>query len=277
MANMKEMHITDPKWTKERVSRLYDLKGKIALITGGTGFLGTEYAYILSAAGANVVIADIDRNKCESLARDVEKHTGNKALGIEVDVTSEKSVDDMIKAIIKKFKKLDILLNNAAGRSKNFFAKFEDFPLEDWERILKVNLTGMFLCAQAASKAMKKGSVIVNVSSIYGNVSPDQRIYKGSKINTPIVYSASKSAVLNFTRYLATYLGPKGIRVNTLTPGGVFNNQEKVFIKRYCEKTPLGRMARREEMAAPMLFLVSDASSYMTGANLIVDGGWTAW
>ena len=160
---------------------------------------------------------------------------------------------------------------------------FEDFPIELWNEGITVNLTGMFLCAQAVTKPMlEQGSgVIVNVSSMYGLVGPDQRLYKSSdkekKVFKPVIYSVTKSAVIGLTRYLATYWAGKNIRVNALTPGGVFNEHTDEFVHRYSYRTPLGRMAEKSEYCGALLFLVSDASSYMTGANLVVDGGWTAW
>ena len=269
---------------------LFSLKGKTAIVTGGVGILGPTYVDILACAGANVVIVDIDRVACDELAKEVTKTYGNKAIGVACDITKKDDVSLMIKTAVSEFGHVDILVNNAATKSKNFFAPMEDFPLEDWEKVMAVNCTGMFLCSQAAGKQMVaqgKGGVIVNISSTYGNVAPDQRIYADSNIRTPLVYSASKSAALNMTRYLAAYWGDKGIRVNTLSPGGVRfdkidKDAEKIdqtnnFVANYSAKVPLGRMARRNEYQGAMLFLCSDASAYMTGANLVVDGGWTCW
>jgi len=156
--------------------------------------------------------------------------------------------------------------------------------LEDWQKVMDVNITGMFLCCQAVAKEMekKKSGSIINIASIYGVTAPDQRlyegaVYRGKKINTPAVYSTSKGAVISLTRYLATYLAPYGIRVNALTPGGVYSGQNKAFVKKYSERCPLGRMAKPEEIFNAVYFLASDASSYITGHNLIVDGGWTVW
>jgi 2-deoxy-D-gluconate 3-dehydrogenase len=195
----------------------------------------------------------------------------------------------MMRTVLKHFGKVDILVNNAAldpkfdvehaGEHTN---RFEDFPFDAWQAALNVNVTGMFLCAKAASKPMldANSGVIVNVSSTYGLVGPDQRLYEREGEPTqykPVTYTVSKAAIVGLTRYLATYYANTGIRVNTLTPGGVFAGHDDEFVERYSSKTVLGRMAKAEEMSDALLFLVSDASTYMTGANLVVDGGWTAW
>jgi len=200
----------------------------------------------------------------------------------------------MVERTLNKFGRIDILINNAAltvrgGTSTlgNYFEDFEEYPVALWNKALAVNLTGVFLCCQAVGRQMVKqeSGVIVNISSTYGLVGPDHRIYEGienphdkeQSINTPIAYSVTKGGVVSLTRYLATYWAPKNIRVNTLTPGGVNENHDTRFVANYASRTPLGRMARREEYRGAILFLVSEASSYMTGANLVVDGGWTAW
>lgn len=275
---------------KKQVCDLFSLDGKTAIVTGGIGIIGPTYVDILASAGANVVIVDMNKDACDSLALEITQKYGNRAIGVVCDITKKEDVDALVKTAVREFGHIDILVNNAATKSKNFFAPMEEFPLEDWEKVMAVNCTGMFLCSQAAGAQMVKqgkGGVIVNISSTYGNVAPDQRIYADSNIRTPLVYAASKSAVLNMTRYLAAYWGDKGIRVNTLTPGGVrFDkidkdvdkvNQTNKFVENYAAHVPLGRMARRDEYKGAMLFLCSDASAYMTGANLIVDGGWTCW
>lgn len=266
---------------------LYNLKGRVAVITGGAGLLGQEYAAALAWLEAIPILADADGRAAEKAAQELEKKYKTKVRGYGVDVTDKKSLEDCLGKILQEFGHVDVLINNAgiSGKvdDKNVAPDFEDYPLSEWERAMGVNVTGMFLSAQIFGREMaKQGSgVIVNVCSIYGILSPDQRIYEraGSdrKFIKPVSYSVSKSAVLNLTRYLATYWAGKGIRVNTLTPGGVFDGQDAEFVKRYSERTPMGRMANPEDMAGPMLFLASDASKYMTGANLIVDGGWSAW
>ncbi len=259
----------------------FDVSGKIIVITGAAGLLGTEYAKGLSREGAHVVLADLDFKKCEDISLELEKKYSVKPLPINLDLTKILSIKNMVKKVIKKYGKIDVLINNAAyqGDDKLRTIPFEELPLESWNKAIDVNLTGIFLCCQEIGKIMvkQKKGVIINISSTYGIVAPDQRIYGKSSQNSAIFYAATKSAVLNLTRYLAAYWQGKGIRVNTLSPGGVEKNQEAGFRKKYANKTMLGRMAKKDEYVGPIIFLASDASSYMTGSNLIVDGGWTAW
>lgn len=267
----------------------FDLSGKVVLITGGAGLLGSAYAGALAQAGAHPVIADIDADKAKHLAEDISAAAAGSALGLELDVTDPDSVTEMVGRVREQFDAIDGLVNNAALDPKfdkesagEHSSRFEDLSLQDWKRALDVNVTGMFLVAQqvAPHMAARGQGSIVNVSSTYGLVGPDQRLYQREGEPPqfkPATYSVSKAAVLGLTRYLATYYAGSGVRVNTLTPGGVFAGHDDEFVRRYSAKTVLGRMAERDEMAAALLFLLSDASSYMTGANLVVDGGWTAW
>jgi NAD(P)-dependent dehydrogenase (short-subunit alcohol dehydrogenase family) len=272
-------------------NRLFDLSGRVAIITGGAGLLGREYALALADMGAHIVIADIDVTAGAQVLAEISEQSGGGATLVRTDVSCRSSVQAMVMRILEERGQIDILINNAAldpkfdrahGRVEHL-TSFENFPLEAWERSLAVDLTGMFLCAQAvATPMLKRGrGVIVNVSSIYGVVGPDQRIYQisGAKEQAykPVTYSVTKSAVLGLTRYLATYWAGKNIRVNALTLGGVYNDHDDEFTRLYSNRTPLGRMATRDEYCGALLFLVSDASSYMTGANLVVDGGLTAW
>jgi 2-deoxy-D-gluconate 3-dehydrogenase len=267
---------------------LFDVGGRVVIITGGAGLLGRQYVECLSLAGAHAVIADADGEAAQALARNVR---GAAALPVRTDVSDQGSVKTMVSRVLDEYGRIDALVNNAAldpkfdsEHASEHVTAFEDFPLEMWNRGLGVNLTGAFLCCQAVSSAMlsQHRGVIVNVSSTYGMVGPDQRLYSKSESTVPdsfkpVVYSATKSAMLGLTRYLATYWAAKGIRVNSLTPGGVFNDHDEEFVRRYSWRTPMGRMASKEEYCGALLFLLSDASSYMTGANLVVDGGWTAW
>lgn len=268
------------------MKNMLDLTGKTAVITGGTGILGSLYCRRMAEAGASVVVADLDQKRCTDLAEEIVKYTESRTKGMAVDLADEGSVKQWAKHIIESFGTVDVLVNNAATKSTNFFLPLERFPLEDWNMVMSVNVTGMFLTVRELGPLMAargKGSII-NVSSIYGVVGPDQRIYEGSwyeemggPINTPLIYSVSKGAVISMTRYLATYWGTKGVRVNTLTPGGVSSGQNTVFNEKYSYRVPMGRMAEVDEMVGALLFLASDASSYVNGQNLIVDGGWTAW
>jgi NAD(P)-dependent dehydrogenase (short-subunit alcohol dehydrogenase family) len=272
------------------VSDPFTLSDRTIVLTGGAGLLGREYARALAAAGANVVLADIDEAAVQALATSLQD-IGGRALGVHVDVSDEASVADLVRTTLGAFGRIDGLVNNAAidpkfdrSRDPRLSIGFESYPLDLWNRALAVNLTGMFLCARAVTPAMlaQRRGVIVNVSSTYGLVGPDQRLYESDAAEAPrtfkpVAYSVTKSAVLGFTRYLAAYFADSGIRVNTLTPGGVFNDHAAEFVRRYSARTPLGRMADRREYCGALLFLLSDASSYMTGSNLVIDGGWTAW
>lgn len=266
----------------------FDVEGRVVIVTGGAGLLGEQYVQALSNAGAYTVIADTNKVKAEEIA---QATCGAEVMPLCVDVTDPDAVTRMVQRVVQHFGRLDGLVNNA-GRDPKFDPEhadehvdaFETYPLDLWDDMLSVDLKGMFLCTQASALPMLKagrGSV-VNVSSIYGLVGPDQRLYEPEDSTErrsfkPVTYSVTKAAILGFTRYLATYWADKGIRVNSLTLGGVFQGHEEPFLSRYTWRTPLGRMARRDEYNGALLFLISDASSYMTGSNLVIDGGWTAW
>ncbi len=269
----------------------YSLRDHVIILTGGCGLLGTQYAVDLVDAGAHVVVADIDEARAESVAQAAMVGKESRAVGIGVDVSDKASVTAMVKRVMDLFGRVDGLVNNAAinpkmdaDAMKDHVLTFENYPVEMFNQSLAVNVTGMFLCAQAVAPIMLaqgRGS-IVNVSSTYGLVGPDQRLYErddpsAPKTFKPVDYSVTKAAVLGLTHYLAAYFMGKNIRVNTLTPGGVFNAHDEEFVRRYSARTTLGRMANKTEYSAGLVYLLSDASSYMTGANLVVDGGWTAW
>lgn len=264
------------------------LKGKTAIVTGGAGILGKHFSDGLACCGAHVVIADINIEESEKLAGDLTQRYGQKCLGVLCDVGDPVSVRSMTDEVAGQFGDIHVLHNNAASKSSDleaFFSSFEEYRLDQWQEITRVNLDGMFLVAQAVGKKMveqNKGGSIVQTASIYGVLGPDSRIYEGSSymgraINTPAVYSASKAAVIGLTRYLATYWADKNIRVNCLTPGGVESGQNDAFKEKYSNRVPLGRMAQPEEMVGALLYLASSASSYVTGQNIIVDGGLSAW
>ncbi len=269
-------------------SHLFDLSGKVALVTGGAGIQGKRITQGLAAYGADIAIIDLNAEVVEKQAISLAKTFGVNALGIECDVSDKDAVSTMVKTVVEKLGKIDVLHNNAASKSENpsnFFVPFEEFDFDVWRQVMSVNIDGMFLVAQKVGKQMLSqghGGSIIQTSSTYGLVGPDFRIYEGSeymgsKITTPAAYAASKGAVIQLTRYLASYWGSDGIRVNTLVPGGISSGQNKVFVKSYSERVPLGRMANVDEMVGAVVFLASDASSYMTGQMLVVDGGWTAW
>lgn len=275
----------------ESLPEMFRLEGRSAIVTGGPGLLGREFCRTLAKAGASVLVADLDGKAAEDTAQDLRLN-GFNAVAAKTDVTDPNSVKDMVEAAKDHFGRVDILVNSAALDPKFDPAAaakgipsgtFEDYPLAAWKQALDVNLTGMFLCCQAAVKPMleqnRKGSII-NICSTYGLVAPDQRIYQKDGIQTaykPVYYSVTKAGVLGMTRYLAAYYAGTQIRVNALTPGGIFNQHDEEFLKAYSARTVMGRMAERHEMNGAILFLASDSSSYMTGSNLVVDGGWTAW
>lgn len=266
------------------MTNLFSLKNKTAIVTGACGLLGQQHARALAEAGANVVVADLDAEKSIALAAEL----GEQHLGISLDVVSKKALEAAKDQILARYGSIDILVNNAA--INDMFenpamaaeqSKFENYPLEMWEASLKVNVTGTFLPSQVFGKVMAeqgKGSII-NIASTYGIVGPDQSIYHNGEEQTFFKspsYPATKGAILNFTRFLAAYWGDKGVRVNTLSPGGVENGQDDWFVKNYSFKTALGRMAQSTDYQGAIVFLASEASAYMTGSNLVVDGGWTA-
>ena len=290
-----------------KIQEKFYLAGRAAIVTGGAGLLGAEFCRTLAEAGAAVVVADL---AAESAARVAESlaRSGCRAIPVSADVTDPASARAMVEAALDTFGRLDILVNSAAldpkfdpqhieeqeiGEkgagdreaplpSSPYSLTFENYPLEMWNKALDVNLTGMFLSCQAAVKPMlaQGRGVIVNICSMYGLVGPDQRLYQREgqpQRYKPVYYSVTKAGVLGLTRYLATYYAGKNIRVNALTPGGVYNGHEEAFLQAYSARAVLGRMAEKDEMNGALLFLASDASSYMTGANLVVDGGWTAW
>ena len=267
----------------------FSLKGRGAVVTGGAGLLGKEFCRTLAQAGAGVVLADLNAEAALATAEDLRKE-GLNVIHAAVDVTQPDSVQAMVDACVDDFGRLDVIVNSAAmdpkfdasqaGQHRN---TFEDYPLEMWKQAMEVNLTGVFLCCQAAARQMvaqgNNGSII-NICSTYGLVPPDQRIYEKPgqpKQFKPAFYTTTKAGVLGLTKYIASYYAETKIRANCLTPGGVYNNHDETFTRNYAYRTIMGRMAERDEMNGALLFLASDASSYMTGGNVIVDGGWTAW
>ena len=272
---------------------VFDLSGRVAIITGGAGLLGRQHAAVIAESGGHAVLVDLSADQAAAAAEEVTAASGVAAAGLGADITVKADVERAVAATVARFGRVDILINNAAmtvkgggERSDEYFAKFEDYPQELWDRALQVNLTGTFLCCQAAGRQMvsQQRGVILNIASDVGTISPDHRVYEGvvsphtgKPFNTPASYATTKAGVINLTRYLATYWAKEGIRVNALSPGGVLTDHDPQFVRNLTDRIPLGRMARKDEYRGAVLFLVSDASSYMTGANLIVDGGRTAW
>jgi NAD(P)-dependent dehydrogenase (short-subunit alcohol dehydrogenase family) len=263
--------------------RSFRLDGKVALVTGGAGILGRRFCDGLAQAGARVAVVDVDAAQAEECAGGL----ATDSAGFACDIADPAAVKACVDAVIARFGHIDVLHNNAATKTRDvraFFAPFEDYSPQTWREVMSVNIDGMFLMAQAVGRHMvARGSgTVVQTASIYGLVGPDSRIYEGSDylggpINTPAVYAASKAAVIGLTRWLATHWAKAGIRVNCLVPGGVSSGQNNLFSDRYAERVPMGRMARADEMVPALLYLASDASSYVNGQVLAVDGGWTAW
>ena len=269
----------------------FDLAGRTAFVTGGAGLLGSQFCRTLAEAGAAVAVVDLDVSGCDRVSAALSA-AGMQALPVSCDLREPESIRGAVQAVQSKFGGIDILVNSAAldpkfdaAAMRNGVApgNFEDYPLDQWNSALQVNITGAFLVTQACVRSMiEKGSrgSIINICSTYGLNGPDQRLYvkDGKRVAfKPVYYTVTKAGILGFTRYLAAYYAGTEIRVNALTPGGIFNDHEDYFVENYASRAILGRMARPDEMNGALLFLASDASSYMTGANLVVDGGWTAW
>ncbi len=268
----------------------FNLGGRAAVVTGGIGLLGKQFCRTLAEAGAGVVVADLNTAAAEAYAAELRSN-GYQSIGVGVDVTQPDSVQAMVESCVGEYGRLDVLVCSAAmdpkfdadniGQQNN--NAFENYPLTAWNQALEVNLTGVFLCCQVAARQMVSqggdGSII-NICSTYGLVPPDQRIYEKPgkpKSFKPVFYTATKAGVLGLTKYIASYYAGTRIRANCLTPGGVYNNHDETFERNYSYRTIMNRMANLDEMNGALLYLASDASSYMTGGNLVVDGGWTAW
>jgi NAD(P)-dependent dehydrogenase (short-subunit alcohol dehydrogenase family) len=263
---------------------LFSLKGKTAIVTGACGLLGRNHCEALAEAGAKVIVADID----EAASQNFAKQLGDAHTGIGLDVSNDLSVMEAKEIILERYGKIDVLVNNAAINDMFEnptvaleFSKFENYPLNLWKKSIDVNVTGVFLCSQIFGSVMAEAGSgsIINIASTYAITAPDQKLYQDEKHEQTFyksaAYPTTKGAVLSFTKFLAAYWGKKGIRVNALSPGGVENGQDDFFIKNYSSRTVLGRMAKKTDYKGAIVFLASDASAYMTGANLVVDGGWT--
>jgi len=268
----------------------FDLSGRVIVITGGSGLLGVEHAKAIADAGGTPILADLRIDSARDCAASVAAEYGVPATAVELDVTSSASCQAALRTVISEHGRLDGLVNNAAHNPKVegkglAASRFENFSLDDWSRDLAVGLTGAFLVSQVfgAYMAAHGGGVIVNIASDLGVIAPDQRIYRQPGVPEseqpvkPVTYSVVKGGLVMFTKYLATYWASQNVRVNALVPGGVFAGQPDDFVARLTNLIPMGRMAKRDEYRAAVVFLCSDASSYMTGSNLIVDGGRTCW
>ena len=274
--------------TANRVTNLFDLTGRVAIVTGGAGLLGYQHGSILAAAGAHVVLLDLALANPKLRAGQLAADHGPDCLGLVVDITSEASLLEARDVILAKFGRIDILINNAANNPKvedqspgQPWSRLENFPLDTWNADIAVGLTGAFLCSRIFGQEMvrRNSGVILNVASDLGVIAPDQRLYRKEGVPEnqqpvkPVTYSVVKTALIGLTRYLSTYWTANNIRVNAISPGGVSAGQPEEFTTKLHQLIPMGRMAHKDEYQGAILFLCSDASSYMTGQNLIVDGG----
>ena len=273
------------------VKKAFDLTDRIAIITGGAGLLGVKHAEAVAEMGASPVLIDIAGNTAEKEAERIATKFSVKTLGLCVDITDSENVTRALDKILGEFGRIDILINNAANNPKaesgsgQQWSRLENFPIDIWNKDIAVGLTGAYICSQIFGSEMARNGkgVILNVASDLSVIGPDQRIYRTHGVPDdqqpakPVTYSVIKAGLVGLTRYLATYWADKGVRVNAISPGGVFNNQPPDFVERLTNLIPLGRMAHADEYKAAIVFLVSDASSYMTGANVNIDGGRTAW
>jgi NAD(P)-dependent dehydrogenase (short-subunit alcohol dehydrogenase family) len=272
------------------IQKLFSVQDKVIIITGGMGQLGRQFCQALLENGAKVAIFD-KQNDTDWLTSRFGKQSNvqKNFMAIEGDVTQRSSIEAALQQIVEHWDPPFGLINNAVldsppGSPAEENCHFETYPESFWDQVMDVNVKGVFLSCQVFGGAIAKAGrgSIINIGSIYGVVSPNQNIYEyrrknGQTFYKPVAYSASKSALINFTRYLATYWAHQNVRVNMLSFGGVFNHQDEDFLREYCSRVPLGRMAREDEYNGASIFLLSDASQYMTGTNLVIDGGWTAW
>lgn len=259
-----------------KYDKLFSLQSKVAVVTGGAGLIGKELVQGLAEPGAITVLAEIDENKGERVAKELKRSNLDVTFR-HLDITEEKSISDLINFINKKYGRIDIWVNNAYPKTPDWGKKFEDISFVSWKKNIDMHLNGYFICCQKIAEYMKrqKSGSIISLASIYGIAGPDFSIYKNTKMTVPAAYSVIKGGIINFTRYLASYYGKYNVRVNCITPGGIYNKQPEVFVKRYNKKVPLGRMANKEDIVGAAIYLASDAASYVTGHNLVVDGGWS--
>ena len=268
----------------------YSLAGRVAIITGGAGFLGVRHAQAIAAAGGIPIVADVRSEEAEARAADVAAAFDVPAIGIGCDITRQDAVETLLRTVLDRLGRVDILVNNAANNPKveapgESFSRLERFSTEQWNADLSVGLTGAFLCAKiiGGELAARGRGVIINISSEYGLIAPDQRLYRQDAVEDdqqpvkPVTYTVVKAGLHGLTLYLSTYWAHAGVRVNTITLGGVENRQPPDFVARAATRVPLGRMAQPHEFQGALVYLCSDAASFVTGANLVVDGGKSTW
>jgi NAD(P)-dependent dehydrogenase (short-subunit alcohol dehydrogenase family) len=269
----------------------FDITGRIAIITGGFGFIGPKHAEIIANYGGIPILVDLPEQEPEAKAKEMSETIGKTVVGYAADVTKPEQIKELLDWVLKKYGRVDILVNNAANNPKVEatgligWARFENFPMSIWDDDINVVLKGSFLCCQiiGSELARRKSGVILNVASDLAVNAPDQRLYEQDGLADdeqpvkPVTYSVAKTGLIGLTRYLSTYWAASGVRVNAISPGGVYNNQPEEFVHRLTQLIPMGRMADLDEWQGSVLFLVSDASSYITGINLVIDGGRSVW
>ncbi|WP_061214985.1 oxidoreductase [Syntrophomonas wolfei] len=257
----------------------FSLDNKTIIITGACGLLGREICKALAELHARIVLADIDIMAAEKLQEELRDVYGASVTAFPLDISSEDSVNKLVDELSKQEVSIDGLVNNAYPRNITYGTIFENITMDSWRENIDMHLNGYFNVSQKIARVMmqQRQGNIVNITSIYGMLGPDFSIYEGTTMTMPAEYAAIKGAIINFTRYLATYLAAYNIRVNCLSPGGIFNEQLVSFVEKYKQRTPMGRMGKPEDIAGGVLFLLSNLSSYMTGQNLVIDGGWSAW
>ncbi len=257
----------------------FELKGKVVIITGGMGLIGRAFAEACCQYGGIAVIADREGAGSEEHAAELSRKYGKEMTGITIDVAKREDVENLKNTALEKYGRIDGLINCHQNKTAKFFAKFEEYTDKDWDAVVETNLKGTFLTCQIIGGYMaeKGNGSIINMPSTYSVVAPNHNLYRGTSLGSPAAYSASKGGVMALSQYLSTYWAKNGVRVNQITPHGVWNNHEERFEKNFSEMSPLMRMSYNHEVAGAAVFLLSDASSYVTGHNLVVDGGWTAW
>lgn len=257
---------------------MFSLKNKVCIITGGAGLIGENFVEACCSYGAKVVIADINKIKSETIIKRIKKEKDCDVSLFKCDTNSEKDVKNLVKFALSKFGKIDALVNNAYPRNKNYGRKFEDVSYADFCENLDTNLGGYFLVSREVSLQMtkQKSGNIINISSIYGSTAPRFEMYAGTKMTMPVEYAVIKAGVNNLTKYLASYLGKYNIRVNSISPGGVLDNQPIGFVRKYSSFVKVGgRMANTDDISGVLVFLLCDVSRYITGQNIVVDGGFS--
>jgi len=260
--------------------QLINLKDRVALVTGATGHVGYAACETLAEAGASLVVSGTSKSKCDKLARDIQKKFKCETLSLPVNLMDPEAAKKLAESIGMHFSHLDIIVHAAAVTHHKdldgWLGKFSNQKRSIWQEVLHLNLTSFFEIVQSCEKLFTKKSSLIAIGSIYGMVGPDMRLYEGSKLGNSAAYAASKGGLIQFVRWLSTVLAPH-TRVNTLSPGGIFRDHSQTFVSQYKARTPLNRMATEEDLKGAILYLASDMSSYVTGHNLVVDGGWSVW